>query len=221
MTNDTDDVTGDASLIIYQILQTFPDRSYVEAKGDIPDDDEIIEFIHTDHFRTARMNFANWVLFEGAAARSSDSKENAVASHQAQSFRLGAIVFAATSLEAAINYYAKKHTIRFSRDYEKTMSTLAKWQIYPEQVSGQHLADHILGHVKRIFQLRDRIVHPKPSWTSIAKLQQIPLFGPSQGAFMMNIASDAMVSLFPDEDTSFVGDKFPNAHDWEKNCFIP
>ena len=212
---------GDAWETLCRVLSSFPERSYVSLTLNDAVDDEIIESLHSDHFRTARTNFVNWVMLEAIAANAKGEEGRLSASIQATSFRLASIVFTATSLEAAINYFAKKHAIRFANDYEKNMNTLAKWQIYPEQVYGKHLADHFHGHVKRIFHLRDRIVHPKPVWTTKSKIDGLPLFGPSQGAYMINIAGDAMAELLQDDDVSFVGAKFPNAYDWEKNCYIP
>ncbi len=75
----------------------------------------------------------------------------------------GVVVYSALALEAYINYYATRYAIAFHKDYEKSLSTLNKWKIYPHLKTKKILSEDVLEKIKKIFKLRNDIVHPKSS----------------------------------------------------------
>ena len=68
----------------------------------------------------------------------------------------------AFSLEAYINYYAAHYDIPFHNDYEKSLSTVNKWKIYPSLKINKTLEKPALDIIQKVFKLRNEIVHPKP-----------------------------------------------------------
>ncbi|MEJ2445761.1 MAG: hypothetical protein P8Y42_20315, partial [Exilibacterium sp.] len=44
---------------------------------------------------------------------------------------INTLIYGALSLEAYINYYAKRYEIPFSNDLEQKLSTYNKWKMYP------------------------------------------------------------------------------------------
>jgi hypothetical protein len=73
------------------------------------------------------------------------------------------VVYGALSLEAYINFYAIRYNIPFHNDFEKNLSTLNKWKIYPHLKTNKSLDGSAIKTIKEIFKLRDEIVHPKPN----------------------------------------------------------
>ncbi|KOO01792.1 hypothetical protein [Vibrio nereis] len=73
------------------------------------------------------------------------------------------VVYGALSLEAYINFYAIRYDIPFHNDFEKNLSTLNKWKIYPHLKTNKSLDGSAIKLIKEIFRLRDEIVHPKPN----------------------------------------------------------
>jgi hypothetical protein len=72
------------------------------------------------------------------------------------------LIYSALSLEAYINYYAMRYDIPFHKDFEKSLSTVNKWKVYPNLKTRKSLDGSALKLIKKIFKLRDDIVHPKP-----------------------------------------------------------
>lgn len=72
------------------------------------------------------------------------------------------LVYSALSLEAYINYYAMRYDIPFHKDFERNLSTINKWKVYPNLKTRRSLDGEALKTIKKIFKLRDDIVHPKP-----------------------------------------------------------
>ena len=72
------------------------------------------------------------------------------------------LVYGALSLEAYINYYAMKYDIPFHRDLERSLSTVNKWKMYTNNKTRKTLDQDSIKTIKRVFSLRDEIVHPKP-----------------------------------------------------------
>lgn len=72
------------------------------------------------------------------------------------------LVYGALSLEAYINYYAMRYDLPFHRDLERSLSTINKWKIYSNSKTRKTLDSETIKIIKRVFQLRDDIVHPKP-----------------------------------------------------------
>lgn len=73
------------------------------------------------------------------------------------------VVYGALSLEAYINFYAIRYNIPFHNDFEKNLSTLNKWKIYPHLKTNKSLDGGAIKKIKNVFKLRDEIVHPKPN----------------------------------------------------------
>lgn len=72
------------------------------------------------------------------------------------------LIYSALSLEAYINYYAMRYDIPFHKDFERNLSTINKWKVYPNLKTRKSLDGEALKKIKKIFKLRDDIVHPKP-----------------------------------------------------------
>lgn len=72
------------------------------------------------------------------------------------------LVYGALSLEAYINYYAMRYDIPFHRDLERSLSTINKWKIYTNIKTRKTLDQEAIQIIKKVFSLRDEIVHPKP-----------------------------------------------------------
>lgn len=72
------------------------------------------------------------------------------------------LIYAALSLEAYINYYAMRYDVPFHRDLEKSLSTINKWKMYTNTKTRKTIDQRAIEIIKKIFRLRDDIVHPKP-----------------------------------------------------------
>lgn len=75
---------------------------------------------------------------------------------------INVLVYGALSLEAYINYYAKRYDIPFNTEFEKKLSTLNKWKMYPTFKMNKQIDRSAIDTIKKVFKLRDEFVHPKP-----------------------------------------------------------
>lgn len=132
-------------------------------------------------------------------------------------YKYASILFSATTLEALINFYAVDHNILHKSDFEKNLSSLNKWRLYPKIVKGIYINEHILDQVRKIFNLRDRIVHPKTK--SIKLEQEERFFTPSEGMQALNWVQNAIQALnIIDEGkigTDWINDTFNGAVDFD------
>lgn len=55
-----------------------------------------------------------------------------------------------------------RYDIPFHNDFERSLSTINKWKVYPRLKNGRTLDVNALKVIKKVFELRDDIVHPKP-----------------------------------------------------------
>lgn len=94
--------------------------------------------------------------------------------------RINVLLYGALSLEAYINYYAKRYDLPFNDDFESRLSTLNKWKIYPHLKLKKTIDGLRLKKLREIFDLRDGFVHPKPE--RVAKDPSTPYKGKSPGA---------------------------------------
>jgi len=72
------------------------------------------------------------------------------------------LIYSALTLEAYINFYATRYSIPFYNDFERSLSTINKWKIYPHLKTRKTMPSAALIALRAIFDLRDEIVHPKP-----------------------------------------------------------
>jgi hypothetical protein len=126
------------------------------------------------------------------------------------------LVYSALSLEAYINYYAMRYDISFHNDFERSLSTINKWKVYPNLKTRKSLDGAALKTIKKIFKLRDDIVHPKPerikagaSEPANGKSAQAQIEKVDKGQLLIELNSiyEAMFKIDKDEKAEY--DKKP------------
>ena len=122
------------------------------------------------------------------------------------------VVYGALSLEAYINFYAIRHNIPFHNDFEKNLSTVNKWKIYPHLKTNKSLDGAAIKQIKAIFKLRDEIVHPKPNriiigdnkpYNGKSVQSKIELLDKGQYVVDLNSVYKAMFKIDSDERESY------------------
>ncbi len=126
------------------------------------------------------------------------------------------LVYSAFTLEAFINYYGSVYDIIFREDLDRSLSTANKWKIYPKLKTNKTIDGSALKTIKRIFSLRDDIVHAKPE--RIVRSSEVEPKGKSAqaklekedlGQILIDL-NEVFLELFKiDEDEAKAHDKNP------------
>ena len=207
---------------VIKLLESFPLESYIDSlpHPDIPTGDKVIDCLHIEHYQALLTNFLNWTYSEWRLARSENDEQARGIADKCISDKMGMVVFAATTMEAAINHYGKLHEIKCVDRLERKLKTLEKWKKYPKEAENRKLSGHILGYVKRISQLRNQVVHPKSNWTTLEKIRKIPYFAPPQGAYLLNIVNDSLRELYSQQECDWLHENYSHAKDWKKGVVL-
>jgi hypothetical protein len=94
---------------------------------------------------------------------------------QIQRSGMVSVVFSALALEAFINNYAAE---RFSKNYFENhldrLNPVSKWLVIPRLATGKQVATDgkVYGDLKRLFKLRDKLVHYKTRKKNLSQLSE-------------------------------------------------
>jgi hypothetical protein len=93
---------------------------------------------------------------------------------QANEARLIAVVFAAMCLEAFIYDYGAMHLSETHSTSLDRLDPVARWMIFPRLVTGSEIAQksHVMGAIKRLFAVRNKLVHYKSSDLDMRRIDQ-------------------------------------------------
>jgi hypothetical protein len=189
------------------------------------EEDQIMFLLHEEHYSAARICMLQWGRYISILADPDRQESSGLYSYTnlARTNSLGSIVFSASCLEALINYYGKVNEVRYISSFEKSWSTLDKWRVYPQMVSGMPIREHVLGRIKMSFDLRNQVVHPKAKWKD--KLKPMPVYHLTHAAFLINTIGHAARELdgkgetHPSED--WISPEIDGESEWSGALLIP
>jgi hypothetical protein len=162
---------------------------------------------HQEYYRACLSSFINWAHHWSKFLVEINQEHDSEADfddfllgnmYQVQTFVLGTQVF-----EAAINDYGKVHhnKLPYVEKFERRMGTVLKWEFYYDTVTGKKLNGDILGRLKNLKNLRDELVHPKPSMHADAAIcRNIEIAGLSMGSYLLNSIGSSLKLLYDSSD---------------------
>ena len=127
-----------------------------------------LEMPHIRYYEFATRNFIKFQDFSAVVDKLRDKSismtkvDEDSAWYDYHNSMINILIYGALSLEAYMNFYAKKYEIPFNNETER-LPTLHKWRMYPTIKTGKPLPPEVLKTIKSFFNLRDEFVHPKPT----------------------------------------------------------